>query len=740
MKRLLSILLAVSVASCLNWGVEEPSSDGSVDADLDVDEDEDSGGDADVDGDADDDGDTESDVEVDADADEDWEEDPDGDVETDSDIETCEAVCEGRVCGPDGCGETCPPGCDDEQWCYIGECLEFGWTERHPPEPLPTGRSGANMACGPEYCILFGGRTEISSVDETWEWDGVVWTQLEVDPSPPAGTARPLAWDSTRNVFVMYVGSPGGMALEQTWEFDGEAWREVTSDHVPPSRDTRAIAYDSSRNRTVLYGGHTREEYLSDTWEWDGTDWTDTSSSGPGSRGSAALTFDANREVVVLYGACGGSTGTWEWDGRTWERTTALFEPPCDGSIRLAFDSSREVTVLFGGSTDEVPLSYTWERSGTGWYQVEVSEMPEPRSYTAMAYDSARECIVLFGGLTSEDRRLEDTWIYRGAPCIPDCDDDRVCGDDGCGDVFGSGCEADEVCIAEGTECIPRWVDVVAGTFQMGSPDEEVGRGPLSGTYPETQHEVRLSHGFEIRTTEVTQAGFEAVMGYNPSHFSPSGDGEGCDYSRPVENVTWHEAAAYCNALSDEAHEVRCYSCSGERLTVSCVPSAVFADPYLCPGYRLPTEAEWEYAARAGTVAATYNGNLLEGYLTCESPHPVLDEIAWFCGNSDGVTHAVASLRQNPWGLYDMLGNVWEWTHDLAVRDLGSDPDVDPVDGEGAIWSERITRGGCFASDTGGEARYIRAASRGFNRVDLGGCGVGCRSSSLGFRPVRTIF
>ena len=717
MKRLLSILLAVSVASCLNWGVEEPSSDGSVDADLDVDEDEDSGGDADVDGDADDDGDTESDVEVDADADEDWEEDPDGDVETDSDIETCEAVCEGRVCGPNGCGETCPPGCDDEQWCYIGECLEFGWTERHPPEPLPTGRSGANMACGPEYCILFGGRTEISSVDETWEWDGVVWTQLEVDPSPPAGTARPLAWDSTRNVFVMYVGSPGGMALEQTWEFDGEAWREVTSDHVPPSRDTRAIAYDSSRNRTVLYGGHTREEYLSDTWEWDGTDWTDTSSSGPGSRGSAALTFDANREVVVLYGACGGSTGTWEWDGRTWERTTALFEPPCDGSIRLAFDSSREVTVLFGGSTDEVPLSYTWERSGTGWYQVEVSEMPEPRSYTAMAYDSARECIVLFGGLTSEDRRLEDTWIYRGADCVPDCDDDRVCGDDGCGGVCGSGCEADEVCIAEGTDCVDRWVRVEAGAFMMGSPDEEFGRGG-----DEAQFEVTLTHDFLISSTLITQAQFNALMGYNPSSFTE------CGSTCPVEDVSWYEAAAFSNALSAADGLLACYWCSGEGRDVVCEPSAAWPSPYVCPGYRLPTEAEWEIAVRAGTTTATYNGDLAEGYLECEHPHPVLDPIAWFCGNSEGTSHPIGMLRPNSLGLYDMLGNVWEWVHD-GMSAYPSEAQVDHLGPEDNI--ERVKRGGCY-HDVAGPASWTRAASRSLDRWSY-------RNSYIGFRIARSM-
>jgi formylglycine-generating enzyme required for sulfatase activity len=150
--------------------------------------------------------------------------------------------------------------------------------------------------------------------------------------------------------------------------------------------------------------------------------------------------------------------------------------------------------------------------------------------------------------------------------------------------------------------------------------------------------------------------------------------------------------------------------------------AAAYATPYACPGYRLPTEAEWEYAARAGTTTGTYNGT--STLTDCTNPNPILDPIAWFCGNAGSTTHAAGGKAANAWGLYDMLGNVWEWVHDWHTTYPG---DVSDPWGP-AAGSYRVVRGGGWNYD----AQIARAAYRGSGVPSY-------RSSLLGFRPVRSL-
>ena len=166
----------------------------------------------------------------------------------------------------------------------------------------------------------------------------------------------------------------------------------------------------------------------------------------------------------------------------------------------------------------------------------------------------------------------------------------------------------------------------------MGSPESEEYRDS-----DEVQHRVTLTRAFLLQATEVTQAQYQALMGNNPSKFSNCSD---C----PVEKVSWIDAIAYVNALSKKESLPACYDSKGEVIGGRTV--------YDCKGYRLPTEAEWEYAARGGAQGARY-GNL--------------DNIAWYDGNSGRKTHPVGKKRPNSFGLYDMLGNVWEWCHDWMV-------------------------------------------------------------------------
>lgn len=240
-----------------------------------------------------------------------------------------------------------------------------------------------------------------------------------------------------------------------------------------------------------------------------------------------------------------------------------------------------------------------------------------------------------------------------------------------------------------------RWIP--PGRFWMGSPEEETGRWEDEGP----RHEVAIRRGFWLGDTPCTQALWEAVRGENPSRFRTP--------DRPVEQVSWEDCQDFCSALEEQ------------------VPGL---------GARLPSEAEWEYACRSGTGNATYAGPI---ELRGTHDAPVLDAIAWYGGNSgqgfdleNGVdssdwpekqyphtragTHPVAAKAANPWGLYDMLGNVYEWCADPWRSDYASE----------AQGSSRVFRGGSWVSI----ARGVRAACRGFARPSY-------RWLILGFRLAR---
>lgn len=199
-----------------------------------------------------------------------------------------------------------------------------------------------------------------------------------------------------------------------------------------------------------------------------------------------------------------------------------------------------------------------------------------------------------------------------------------------------------------------KFIRVPAGTFVMGSPETEIRRD-----VNEIQHEVTLTQPFYLQSTEVTQQQWAAVMGTYPSHF------ENCGMDCPVENVRYSDVKKFLKRLNQMESTIH---------------------------YRLPTEAEWEYAARAGTNSAFFNGPMvIEGDF---STNPYLDSVGWYYRNSRHAPHRVAQKSANAWGFFDMHGNVWEWCSDWQ-RPYPFHAEMDP---KGAKFAKaKIRRGGSWA-------------------------------------------
>jgi formylglycine-generating enzyme required for sulfatase activity len=259
----------------------------------------------------------------------------------------------------------------------------------------------------------------------------------------------------------------------------------------------------------------------------------------------------------------------------------------------------------------------------------------------------------------------------------------------GCG-VQSSESERSDAQVLD-TKCGMPMVPIASGQFSMG-----VEEGPIDA---KPAHLVKVE-GFLMDRHEITQEIYQKVTGKNPSRRK--------NPRNPVEQVTWSAAVLFCNARSLQEGLMPCYNTN----TWECDFSA--------SGYRLPTEAEWEYACRAGSSTRFYFGEAAEE----------LKSYAWFDGNSESKPHAVAQRKPNAWGLYDMEGNVWEWCNDFYrpkyYRESPAENPRGPEHGE-----KRVLRGGAWSSSADNCTSWAR------NCDEPGTTDICLTMDSNGFRCVR---
>jgi len=234
-------------------------------------------------------------------------------------------------------------------------------------------------------------------------------------------------------------------------------------------------------------------------------------------------------------------------------------------------------------------------------------------------------------------------------------------------------------------------VSIPAGSFRMGTEAKD----DKWFEHSRPVHTVSLD-AFKISSTEITQAQYLRIIGTNPSAFAGNDN-------HPVEQVSWYEAVTFCNKLSEKAGLEPCYDLNSWECD------------FTRNGFRLPTEAEWEYACRAGATTEYCSGDSISD----------LEKVGWYGLNSDSTTHPAGSKKPNAFGLYDMHGNVWEWCNDWWQHYYNDNSERNPAGPESGF--SRVLRGGGWGHHEFGCRSAYRSGYQPDFESDLLGFRVVCR-------------
>jgi hypothetical protein len=329
--------------------------------------------------------------------------------------------------------------------CYLRDTWEFNGTDwsqvttsnapssKHVSEIIYDAQKNRTVLFGGLRYENWGGGCDTQIYfDDTWEFDGTDWIEINTKSSPTARMYPGVTYDPERNVTLMFGGKniDLGCPLNDTWVYDG-TWQEIQLNNPPPPMVDRVLTYDTNRKRAIMVGMGQYEpgshccdpDFIegTTTWEFDGTEWLMVNTPTPApNRNGTPISFDSVRNKVVAMTITypGNNIEVWEYDGTDWTQAVTPHLPTPRRFFSFAFDKVRGKTVLFGGEDPSTnPYTYlhdTWEYDGTDWTKVETAYSPETSVQTLMTFDSSREMIILYGGYGS-GQVFHDTWAYNGS-------------------------------------------------------------------------------------------------------------------------------------------------------------------------------------------------------------------------------------------------------------------------------------------------------------------------------------
>jgi len=305
----------------------------------------------------------------------------------------------------------------------VNVCAQANFTQLSPANK-PSPRAGAIGVSDGSVLYHFGGKPGPGvELNDMWIFDGVSW--LDVTPTgsalPPGRDWYGAAYDTGRGRFVLFGGrsSALGTNLGDTWEFDGVTWTQMNPATSPSVRRWGAMAYDSVAGVSILFGGEDQGVYNNETWSWDGVNWTQLSpANSPPIRARGRLSYDLDTGEMIYFGGRDASIAladTWKWDGSTWSQIATANAPSSSGvagrfAYGMTYDLLRKRHVLFGGTRNGPTLNDVWEFDGLDWSQRTVSG-PVTRTGATFAYVLGQQKTFLFGGFGGP--QLDDTWEYQ---------------------------------------------------------------------------------------------------------------------------------------------------------------------------------------------------------------------------------------------------------------------------------------------------------------------------------------